>query len=75
MVAGGLAALAGWLVTRATGTPDDGGAVLQGMLSGAVVGAVFVGVAYPLDRRDMRPLLLAITRRLGRATRGKGVTP
>jgi putative peptidoglycan lipid II flippase len=75
VVAGGLAALAGWLVTRATGTPDDGGAVLQGMLSGAVVGAVFVGVAYPLDRRDMRPLLLAITRRLGRATRGKGVTP
>jgi len=75
LVAGGLAALAGWLVTRATGTPGDGGAVLQGMLSGAVVGAVFLGAAYPLDRRDMRPLLVAITRRLGRATRGKGVTP
>jgi putative peptidoglycan lipid II flippase len=75
VVAGAAAALAGWLVTRATGTPGDGGAVLQGMLSGAVVGAVFLGVAYPLDRRDMRPLVLAITRRLARVSRGKGVTP
>ncbi|GAB3534859.1 murein biosynthesis integral membrane protein MurJ [Phytohabitans suffuscus] len=74
LVAGGAAALAGWLVTRATGTPGDGGAVLQGMLSGAVVAAVFLGVAYPVDRRDMRPLLAAITRRLGRRARGKGVT-
>jgi putative peptidoglycan lipid II flippase len=75
VVAGGLAALAGWLVTRATGTPGDGGAVLQGMLSGAVVGVVFLGVAYPLDRRDMRPLIVATTRRLGRTARGKGVNP
>jgi putative peptidoglycan lipid II flippase len=75
LVAGGAAALAGWLVTGATGTPGDGGAVLQGMLSGAVVGVVFLGVAYPLDRRDMRPLILAITRRLGRTSRGKGVNP
>lgn len=75
VVAGAAAALAGWLTTRATGTPGVGGAVLQGMLSGAVVGAVFVGVAYPLDRRDMRPLILAVTRRLARVSRGKGVTP
>ncbi|GAA4470228.1 murein biosynthesis integral membrane protein MurJ [Phytohabitans houttuyneae] len=75
VVAGAAAALAGWLVTRATGTPGDGGAVLQGMLSGAVVGAVFLGVAYPLDRRDMRPLILAVTRRLGRVSRGKGANP
>ncbi|MGN9912621.1 murein biosynthesis integral membrane protein MurJ [Phytohabitans sp. LJ34] len=75
LVAGGLAALAGWLVTRATGTPGASGAVLQGMLSGAVVGMVFLGVAYPLDRRDMRPMLTTITRRLGRVARGKGVDP
>ncbi|WP_173042216.1 murein biosynthesis integral membrane protein MurJ [Phytohabitans flavus] len=74
LVAGGAAALAGWLVTRATGTPGDGGAVLQGMLSGAVVGAVFLAVAYPLDRRDMGPLLAVISRRLGRGRTGASHT-
>lgn len=62
VLAGGAAAVAGWLVTRATGTPTDGGAVLQGMLSGAVVAAVFAGVAYPLDRHDVRPMMRAALR-------------
>ncbi|GAA4719400.1 murein biosynthesis integral membrane protein MurJ [Phytohabitans rumicis] len=69
LLAGGLAALAGWLVTRATGTPTDGGAVLQGMLSGAVVVAAFLAVAYPLDRHDVRPLVMKVA---GRLRRGKG---
>ncbi|MEJ3748032.1 lipid II flippase MurJ [Actinomycetes bacterium KLBMP 9797] len=57
VLAGGAAAGAGWLVTRWTGTPGDGGAVLQGMLSGVAVGVVFLAVAYPLDRHDLRALV------------------
>jgi putative peptidoglycan lipid II flippase len=36
------------------------------MLSGVVVAVVFLVVAYPLDRRDVRPMLAVVGRRLGR---------
>ncbi|WP_091562655.1 murein biosynthesis integral membrane protein MurJ [Micromonospora pattaloongensis] len=59
----GLAAT-GWLAAVAGTTPTRGGALLQGMLSGVVVLLVFLGVAYPLDRHDIRPMTSALTRRL-----------
>ncbi|HEU4425231.1 MAG TPA: lipid II flippase MurJ [Pilimelia sp.] len=61
-LAGSLAAAAGVAVARVTvpmvaGTPPDVRAALQGMLSGVAVGVVFLAVAYPLDRHDMRTLV------------------
>ncbi|GII23156.1 murein biosynthesis integral membrane protein MurJ [Planosporangium mesophilum] len=56
-------------------TPGVAGALGQGMLSGAVVAAAFLGVAYVLDPRDVRPLLARLVRTAarmvgrGRATR------
>jgi putative peptidoglycan lipid II flippase len=40
--------------------------VIQGMLCGVVVVVVFLGVAYPLDRRDVRPMVAAVAGRLRR---------
>jgi len=75
-LAGSLAAAAGAGVARLAtplfvGTPPDVRAGLQGMLSGVAVGLVFLAVAYPLDRHDMRPLVGGLRRRLGRK-RGVG---
>ncbi|MFC7550703.1 murein biosynthesis integral membrane protein MurJ [Plantactinospora sp. GCM10030261] len=72
LTAGTVAAVAGTVVAHAlTGVPFDTpprlAAFVQGMLSGVVVGAVFVAVAYPLDRRDLRPMLGTLRRRLGGA--------
>ncbi|MEV0611100.1 virulence factor MviN, partial [Polymorphospora rubra] len=79
LLAGGLAALAGtvlvnwlagagpslWPAADAGGdTPTQTVALLQGMLAGAVVALVFAGVAYPLDRHDLRPMVAAVGRRL-----------
>jgi len=67
IVAAGAAALAGWGVVAGIGrlagpTPTAGGSLLQGMLGGVVVAAVFAAVAYLLDRRDMRPLAATLAR-------------
>ncbi|WP_406081494.1 murein biosynthesis integral membrane protein MurJ [Micromonospora sp. NBC_00858] len=71
---GVLAALAGlgltrWLDTPGGGTPTMAAALGQGMLSGVLVGAVFLAVVWFVDRRDVRPLLAGVLRRLGRAGR------
>ncbi|SCL29381.1 murein biosynthesis integral membrane protein MurJ [Micromonospora inyonensis] len=58
------AQVAGALAGTGAGTPTTSGAVLEGMLSGAVVGVVFLAVAYPADRRDVGPLLAGVVRRL-----------
>ncbi|GAA2715840.1 murein biosynthesis integral membrane protein MurJ [Micromonospora olivasterospora] len=75
LFAGALAALAGsatagWLA--GAGTPTRPAAVVQGMLSTAAVGVAFLAVAYLADRRDVRPLLAAVRRRLTRAGRRAG---
>lgn len=62
-------AVAHWLPGLFAGTPTKVDALLQGMLSGVVVGAVFLAVAYPLDRHDVRPLIGSVSRRLSRLTR------
>ncbi|WDZ88101.1 murein biosynthesis integral membrane protein MurJ [Micromonospora cathayae] len=77
VVAGSVAALAGAQVARALagagdGTPTTAGTLLAGMLSGVVVGVVFLAVAYPGDRRDVGPLLAGVLRRLpGRSRAGR----
>ncbi len=76
-LAGAVAAVAGaavsyWLPGFTDGTPTKWAALLQGMLSGVVVGAVFLTVAYPLDRHDVRPMILKFRRRLLGTTRCKG---
>ncbi|MEV0330529.1 lipid II flippase MurJ [Micromonospora echinospora] len=77
VLAGAVAALAGAQVAGALagtggGTPTTSRAVLEGMLSGVVVGVVFLAVAYPADRRDVRPLLAGLLRRLpGRGRAGR----
>ncbi|MCW3819549.1 MATE family efflux transporter [Micromonospora sp. DR5-3] len=60
----GGAATARWLASLVT--PTTPAALVQGMLSGVVVGAVFLAVAWLTDARDVRPLLAAVTRRFGR---------
>ncbi|MFI1195369.1 murein biosynthesis integral membrane protein MurJ [Micromonospora sp. NPDC020750] len=77
LLGGALGALAGAGVARALagagdGTPTAPAALVQGMLSAAVVGIVFIAVVYLTDRRDVRPLLAAVRRRLGGAGRGAG---
>ncbi|MDM4718607.1 lipid II flippase MurJ [Micromonospora sp. WMMA1363] len=68
LLGGGLAAFAGWTVSRwfaaGDGTPAAPAALAQGMLSGVLVGAVFLAVAWTLDRPDVRPLLVGLPRRL-----------
>ncbi|MGB2569884.1 murein biosynthesis integral membrane protein MurJ [Micromonospora citrea] len=58
------AATAGWLADLGGGTPTTAGALVQGMLSGAVVGVVFLAVAWLTDRPDVQPLLAGMLRRL-----------
>lgn len=75
VVAGIVAAAAGVAARRLVwggGTPGVAGAVGQGMLSGAVVVAAFLAVAYALDRREVRPLL---ARSAGRVARVAGRVP
>jgi putative peptidoglycan lipid II flippase len=74
LAAGAAATLAGiavlrWLPGLFAGTPAKVDALLQGMLSGVVVGVVFVAVAYPLDRHDVRPMIGSVGRRLSRLAR------
>ncbi|MEU4570124.1 lipid II flippase MurJ [Micromonospora sp. NPDC023956] len=77
VLAATVAALAGAQLARTlagtgAGTPTTSRAVLEGMLSAAVVGVVFLAVAYPADRRDVRPLLAGVLRRLpGRGRAGR----
>ncbi|MFI2651392.1 murein biosynthesis integral membrane protein MurJ [Micromonospora fulviviridis] len=71
LLAAAVAALGGAATARGlagltNGTPTTGEALAQGMLSGVVVGALFLAVAWLTDARDLRPLLAAVTRRLGR---------
>jgi len=68
---GGLAGLAGgWLVATGLGwaaldqAPGRLAAALQGILAGGAAVAVFLGVAYLLDRHDVRPMVAAGWRRL-----------
>ncbi|NJP35314.1 murein biosynthesis integral membrane protein MurJ [Micromonospora thermarum] len=80
LLAAVLAALAGWAASRwlaaaGDGTPGAPAALVQGMLSGVLVGAVFLAVAWTLDRPDVRPLLAGVLRRLGRARRGTTDAP
>ncbi|MET8324334.1 lipid II flippase MurJ [Micromonospora sp. NPDC005189] len=80
-LAGVLAALAGlgltqWLDTPGGGTPTMAAALGQGMLSGVLVGVVFLAVVWFVDRRDVQPLLAGVLRRLGRrGPRGRGDGP
>ncbi|MGK5739837.1 murein biosynthesis integral membrane protein MurJ [Micromonospora sp. URMC 103] len=68
---GGVATARG-LAGLGDGTPTTSGALVQGMLSGVVVGALFLAVAWLTDARDVRPLLAAVTRRLGRRRTAAG---
>ena len=79
LLAAALAGLGGtaasrWLVGLGDGTPTTSEALVQGMLSGAVVGALFLAVAWLTDERDVRPLLTAVLRRLGRRRQATGGT-
>ncbi|MET7376186.1 murein biosynthesis integral membrane protein MurJ [Micromonospora arida] len=70
-LAGVLAGLAGlglsrWLDQSDGGTPTTAAAFGQGMLSGVLVGVVFLAVVWFVDRRDVQPLLAGVLRRLGR---------
>ncbi|HET8682127.1 MAG TPA: lipid II flippase MurJ, partial [Micromonosporaceae bacterium] len=72
-LAGGLAAaLAGLAVPLGLtarsghGTPAVGDALPTGMLSGVAVVAVFLSVAYVVDRRDLAPMLAGVRARLRR---------
>ncbi|MBQ1028991.1 virulence factor MviN [Micromonospora sp. C97] len=58
--------LTGWLAPSDGGTPTIAAAFGQGMLSGVLVGVVFLAVVWFVDRRDVQPLLAGVLRRLGR---------
>jgi putative peptidoglycan lipid II flippase len=71
IVAAVAAALAGWAVVAGVGhvfgpAPTTVGSLVQGTLGAVVVTAVFVAVAYPLDRHDVRPLAATLARRVRR---------
>ena len=75
VLAAAVAAAAGWAVAAwslpadrwtAYDPPAVGPVVGSGMLAGAVVGVVFVAVAWTLDRRDVRPMAAAVADRLRR---------
>jgi hypothetical protein len=51
-------------------TPGVSGAIGQGMLSGAVVVAVFAGTALAVDRRAARPMIDRLVRRRVGADQG-----
>ncbi|MET7672008.1 murein biosynthesis integral membrane protein MurJ [Micromonospora luteifusca] len=80
-LAGVLAALAGLGLTRWLDAPDGGTPTMvvafgQGMLSGVLVGVVFLAVVWFVDRRDVQPLLAGVLRRLRRrGPRGGAPTP
>jgi putative peptidoglycan lipid II flippase len=78
VLAAALAALAGWAVAGSTLPASDswadhppgvGRVVGSGMLAGIAVSAGFGAVAWTLDRRDIRPMAAAVTRRLSRTGR------
>jgi putative peptidoglycan lipid II flippase len=71
--AGLVATVAGLAVARLLSTtPGAGPALVQGMLSGVAVAAVFLGIGYALDRRDVRPAVHRAWRRAGRLLRRGG---
>ncbi|MFD2768324.1 murein biosynthesis integral membrane protein MurJ [Micromonospora eburnea] len=75
LLAAVVAGLGGVVVSRwlaGLWTPTMAQALVQGMLSGAVVGILFLAVARLTDARDVRPLLAAVARRLGRRPPGGG---
>ncbi|WP_444950961.1 murein biosynthesis integral membrane protein MurJ [Micromonospora ureilytica] len=79
-LAGVLAGLAGfgltrWLDQSDGGTPTMAAALGQGMLSGVLVGVVFLAVVWFVDRRDVQPLLAGVLRRLGRRGPSGGAPP
>jgi putative peptidoglycan lipid II flippase len=71
IVAAIAAALAGWAAVAGAGhafgpVPTAIGSIVQGILGAVVVAVVFVAVAYPLDRDDVRPLATMVARRVRR---------
>jgi putative peptidoglycan lipid II flippase len=71
IVAAVLAGLAGWGAVEGLRQLPGAAApgwwsLLSGMLGGVVVAVVFLGVLYPLDRRDVAPLLARVSGRLRR---------
>ncbi len=66
VAAAGGAATARGLAGLTGGTPTTFEALAQGMLSGVVVGVLFLAVAWLTDARDLRPLLAAVARRVRR---------
>ncbi|WP_433533481.1 murein biosynthesis integral membrane protein MurJ [Micromonospora sp. CA-263727] len=71
-----LAALALLGLTDAgDGTPARWVALVQGMLSGVLVGVVFLGVVWLVDRRDLQPLLAGLRRARTRRGAEGGHTP
>jgi putative peptidoglycan lipid II flippase len=71
IVAAVAAALAGWAAVAGAGhafgpAPTAIGSIVQSILGAVVVAVVFVAVAYPLDRHDMRPLATMLARRIRR---------
>ncbi|WP_092383451.1 murein biosynthesis integral membrane protein MurJ [Micromonospora phaseoli] len=75
LLAGTTAAVAAlallWSLPAGDGTPARWTALTQGMLSGVLVGVVFLGVLWLVDRQDLRPLLTGLGRRL-RQLRARG---
>jgi putative peptidoglycan lipid II flippase len=75
LLAGVTGALAGRAVVSwlpAQDPPTAGGALVSGMLAGVVVGAVFVAVAWALDRRDIGVMVAGVARQLRRSDGGAG---
>ncbi|MDR6315817.1 putative peptidoglycan lipid II flippase [Actinoplanes couchii] len=71
VVAAVVAGLAGWGTVAWSGsavrpTPGVLGSLVEGMLGGMAVVAVFGVVAFALDRHDLGPLAATVRRRLGR---------
>ncbi|MFJ8582669.1 murein biosynthesis integral membrane protein MurJ [Micromonospora sp. NPDC093277] len=69
LLAAAVAGLGGVVVSRWLAdlwTPTVPTALVEGMLSGAVVAVLFFALAWLTDARDVRPLLAAVTRRLRR---------
>ena len=75
IVAAGTAALAGWGVVSGIGHaagsgPSVGASLVQGVLGGVAVLAVFLAVAYALDRRDVAAITGRLRRRGGKRSGG-----
>jgi putative peptidoglycan lipid II flippase len=76
--AAAVAGAAGYAIARAGlggADPGIGAAVVWGMMSGAAVAALFLGVAAVLDPHDVRPLLAALGGRLRGGRVRAGVAP